>query len=419
MTISAPADTESHGIRRVQRRSVTLLAAAQMFSSVGTAAVVTSGPMLSAELGGEAWAGGAGTGMAVGAAVAAALLARFAASHGRRPALATGIVLALAGALAIIAGAALGAFALVLLGSVLAGFGNAANLQARFAATDLAAPRHRGRDLSTVVWLGTVGVVAGPNLIGLGDESAMALGLPMLAGLFVLSAGCLVVSLLIVVIGLRPDPLVRARELAGEPLVAVRRPGLAEGLHAIWAHPRARAGLAGVVIGHGLMVGFMSMTPVHMTGMGAVIEIVGFVVSLHMFAMYGLSPLWGMLADRIGGPTVVLMGLGIVLASGVVGAVAGMNQPLVATSLVLLGLGWSLATVAGSVLIVGAIDETDRVAAQGASDTLMNVAGAVFGLLAGFGLSGIGYEGLGIAVAVISAAAVVFVAANARRVAAV
>jgi len=413
--VSSIATAGPEAIRRIQRRSVLMLSAGQVFNSVGTAAVVTVGPLLGAQLAGDAWSGGPATAMSLGAAVAAALLARLAVARGRRIGLSTGIFIALVGAVAIIGGAAWGSFWLVLVGSVLSGFGNAASQQARFAATDLALPRHRGRDLATVVWLGTVGVVVGPNLIGAGDATSAWLGLPALAGLFVISAGCLLVSLALIALGLRPDPLLTARALQDAGSAAARRPGFVAGLRTIWAHRRARAGLAGVVIGHGLMAGYMAMTPVHMASMDTVVEVIGLVVSIHMLAMYGLSPLWGVLADRIGGATVVGIGLVVLIASGIVGAIAGMSELLVATSLTLLGLGWGLATVAGAVLIVDAVGESDRVAAQGASDTLMNASSAVLGLLAGFGLAGIGYDGLGVAVAVIAALALGFVAVNARR----
>ena len=53
-----------------------------------------------------------------------------------------------------------------MLGSTLFGSGTATNLQARYAATDLATASTRARALATVVWATTVGVVLGPNLTG-------------------------------------------------------------------------------------------------------------------------------------------------------------------------------------------------------------------------------------------------------------
>jgi secreted protein with Ig-like and vWFA domain len=59
----------------------------------------------------------------------------------------------------------LGVVLILFLGLAGAGAATAAALQSRFAATDLAAPQSRGRDLSLVVWSTTVGAV-----IGGGDE---------------------------------------------------------------------------------------------------------------------------------------------------------------------------------------------------------------------------------------------------------
>jgi predicted MFS family arabinose efflux permease len=52
-------------------------------------------------------------------------------------------------------------------------------------------------------------------------------------------------------------------------------------------------------------------------------------------------------------------------------------------ALFLLGLGWSCTLIAGSTLLVEDVDAADRPTVQGASDLVMNVAGAVGGALAG------------------------------------
>ena len=101
-----------------------------------------------------------------------------------------------------------------MLGAAGIGVGTAASLQARFAAVDLADAEHRGRALSAVVWAVTVGAVAGPNLIQPGAVVGQALGLPPVAGPFVISAAGLLLATVLLFAGLRPDPLLLARELA-------------------------------------------------------------------------------------------------------------------------------------------------------------------------------------------------------------
>jgi len=149
------------------------------------------------------------------------------------------------------------------------------------------------------------------------------------------------------------------------------------------------------------MVAVMSMTPVHLTGHGASITIVGLTVSLHIAGMYALAPVMGVLTDRLGGRIVAAAGMVTLLVSVLLAGFSGDAHVVTVIGLILLGLGWSAATVAGSAMIVAATPVAERVAAQGASDTLMSLAGAAGGLLAGVALAAIGYLGLGAASAVV------------------
>ena len=84
--------------------------------------------------------------------------------RGRRPGLQLGYLLAATGGMI----AAVGAerwLAVFIGGLFLYGSGQASNLLARYAATDLADPDHRGRAMSHVVFASTFGAVFGPLLI--------------------------------------------------------------------------------------------------------------------------------------------------------------------------------------------------------------------------------------------------------------
>lgn len=144
-----------------------MLCTAQVFSSLGNGSTLALGSVLAVQLSGdEAWAGASAAALGLGAAVSAVPLARLSLRRGRRVALSTGLGVAVCGTLAMVTAVALSSFPFVLVGSFLVGAANAVNLQARFAATDLAQPQHRGRDLSFVVWAITIGAVLGPNMIG-------------------------------------------------------------------------------------------------------------------------------------------------------------------------------------------------------------------------------------------------------------
>lgn len=142
----------------VQRRTVLVLSLGQVLGGIAFGATVSLGALLAADISGsDALSGLATASVTLGAAVCAIPLARMAARLGRRRALTLGNLFALIGIAVVILAASVRVFPLLLAGILLIGAGNAGNLQSRFAATDLAAPQHRGRDLSIVVWSTTIG----------------------------------------------------------------------------------------------------------------------------------------------------------------------------------------------------------------------------------------------------------------------
>src|SRR5690606_29283574 len=118
-------------------------------------------------------------------------------------ALTLGNLLALTGIGVVIFAAAVRVFPLLLAGILLIGAGNAGNLQSRFAATDLAAPAHRGRDLSIVVWATTVGGVAGPLLLGPGEVVGQAIGMPPQTGSYLFSLVAQAAAFVLYLVALR------------------------------------------------------------------------------------------------------------------------------------------------------------------------------------------------------------------------
>jgi hypothetical protein len=103
------------------------------------------------------------------------------------------------------------------LGAVGIGVRTAASPQARFGAVDLADAEQRGRASSAVAWAVSVGNVAGSNLIQPGTVVGETLGLGRVpvAGPFVISTAGIVLAIAVLAVGLRPEPLLFARELAG------------------------------------------------------------------------------------------------------------------------------------------------------------------------------------------------------------
>lgn len=373
----------------VQRRVVRTLGAAQVLGGIGVAAGTAVGALLMADLGSDAVSGMAASSSVIGAALIAIPVSRTMSVSGRRPGLLLAYAIGITGALLVISGAVLDSFLVALVGLLLAGGGTTATLQSRYAATDLATAERRGRSLSTVVWATTVGSILGPNFASPMGRLAEAIGIPKLAGPFLLTVTVYVLAAGVVAAFLRPDPLLVARgtqnlSRAENRAHARTRGTMKDALRLIWSSPTAQLGLASVALGHAVMVAVMSMTPVHLEHGGASLEIVGLVISLHITGMYIASPLVGLAVDRFGRGAVILLGSAILLLSFVIaGTASGHDSTQLAVGLTLLGLGWSCTLIAGSTLLTESVPVASRPTVQGTSDLVMGIAGASAGLLAG------------------------------------
>jgi MFS family permease len=441
--------------RRVQRRTLTLLFGTQMTGGVGVAIGVSVGALLAADLAGTSMSGLASSAAVVGGALLAIPVSAIIRRSGRRPGLAVAYLVGTLGALVIVGAAMMAQVPLLFLGMMLFGGGTTANLQARYAAVDLAEPAHRGRHLSLIVWATTIGAVAAPNFAQLADRSVHRFGLAEYSGPFVFSAAAFILAATAITVLMRPDPLLTARTLdaataadaprspdapsrpapgrdavprsarsrpippravpagyppqampagapAPDPLATPSAPvpsrGLAEAARAVAVNPAARLGIAAVAVGHLVMVGMMSMTPVHIGSYvhhhPDVLRVVGLVLSLHTAGMYALAPLVGWLTDRNGRRPVILAGLATLVVACALAGSAGDDTPRLSLGLALIGLGWSGTMVAGSTLLSESVDSDLRPAVQGLADLVMGLAGASGGAVSGVVVAAAGYPTL-------------------------
>jgi MFS family permease len=400
----------------VQRRTVRVLVGAQVTGGLGVSSGVAVGALLaSSVLGRPDLAGLVQSAQVLGAALLAIPAAGLAVRFGRRAGLGMAFTVAAAGGLVAVAAAQLRFFPLLLIGMALFGGGTTAGLQGRYAAIDLAVPERRGRTLSVVVWATTIGAVVGPNLVGPGGRFGEWVGVEALAGPLLLGSAVMLVAALLVWFGLRPDPLLLARTMAAATTVSAtgtgrRRGVLRLGLTAVRRSPLAVVGLAAVVVAHTAMVSVMAMTPIHMDHGHASLEVIGFVISVHIAGMFAFSPIMGWLSDRVGRVPVIAGGLLILLVSVALAGIApeGHSAGLTA-GLFLLGLGWSACLVAGSTLLSESVAVDDRPVVQGASDLMMGLAAAGGGAVAGVVVGQLGYGVLNAGAAVLVASLLVIV----------
>ncbi|MFD1537802.1 MFS transporter [Nonomuraea guangzhouensis] len=404
-------------IRVVQRRTLAILSAAQIVGGVGVAVGLALSSVVVDELSGSTVISGfAGTATVLGAALLALPTAKASGRGGRRAGLTLAYVAALAGCVLSVGAISLRNWPLLLAGLVLVGGGSAGNLAARYSATDLSPSGHAARHLSLVVWAATIGSVAGPNLAKPADQIGMSAGLVEKAGPFAFAALAFALAMLIILVGLRPDPLKVARELNGtQPPAPGRNRTIRNAWTTLRTTPMARKALVMIAISHTAMVSVMSMTPVKLHHDGSNLDVIGLVISLHIAGMYVMSPVVGWLADKAGKVPVLLLGMALLLSAAILAGTAGHRVWQVSTALVLLGLGWSCGLVAGSALVSESVPVESRPAVQGLSDLLMNVCGATGTIVAGAIVGGLSYGVLGLVVGVMVTLAGVWLAISWHR----
>jgi MFS family permease len=416
MTASpASPDLTAPGTRRdLQRRTLRVLVITQMLSGVGLAAGVTVGALLAEDMLGSTRLSGLPAALfTTGAATAALLVGRISQRAGRRVGLASGYAAGTLGAAAVVLAAALDNIPLLLGGLLVYGAGIATNLQARYAGADLADWDARGRAISLVLVATTAGAVAGPTLVDVTGGFAEQLEIPRLAGPFLLAFVGYGAAALMLQLFLRPDPLLVARTSKGPLLPAEREKGPSAG-----AGPGGDMMLAvtAMVLAQIVMVAIMTMTPVHMRDHGHGLTATGIVIGTHIAFMYLPSPLTGMLADRIGRRPVIAAGGVVLVASGLLAAVASPDSmALLMLALGLLGLGWNLGLIGGTVLLTDSTPVATRARTQGNVDLGVALAGAGGGLSSGIVVAGASYAVLGVVGAVLALLLVPALLRSARK----
>jgi MFS family permease len=384
-TLDQGLPTTPDAVEQLQRRTVRVLLAAQVLAGAGLAAGITVGALLAEDMLDTTSLAGLPSGLlTAGSAAAAVGVGRLSQRAGRRPGLATGYAVGAVGGAGVVLAAVLDSVPLLVLSLLLYGSGAATNLMARYAAADLAAPHHRGRAVSTVLFATTLGAVVGPNLVRPTGSLAQALGIPELAGPFLLASAAYGLAAVAVATQLRPDPLLTARALAQQSASDAAAGGAPPETAGATDVARLRLGGAAMITTQLVMVAIMTMTPVHMRDHGHGLGAAGFVISLHVLAMFAPSLLTGVLVDRLGRRPLVAAAGVTLLAAGLLAAAAPPESvPLLTVALVLLGLGWNFGLVAGTALLTDAVPLERRARTQGNVDLGVALAGATGGIGSG------------------------------------
>ena len=374
------------------RAGLVLLGGAGMGSTALIVSITVTTLVAENITGGVTWSGVPVAAAILGTAVGTALLAMAMTRWGRRVSLATCYVAAGIGAFLACAAAVMVSLPLLITGALIVGLGNSANALTRYVAADLQRPERRATTLGWIVWAGTIGAVIGPTLLSPSDRIGVSLGLPSLAGAYLVSGLIFLGAAVLYVLFLRPDPslLSRSFEIENAPRV-----GIAASTTQLFHPPQVRVSIVTLVFSHVVMVLIMTMTPLHLKSAGHGLDVIGLVASSHIVGMFLFAPLTGLLVDRVGSSRVIFIGQALLLLSTLGAIVVPPSGVLwMGATLFLLGLGWNFGFVAGSSSLTRDIPTADRVWLQGRTDSIVWAAAAAASLLSSVLFSTVGFAGL-------------------------
>ena len=387
--------TQLAAARSRARRS---LIAGVALGSTGHIAAVTVATIVAQDLlGSPIFAGAPGATVVLGAAIGSVLLSSLMARRGRRIGLVTGYSVGVVGALIATAAVILRSFPLLLIGTLLIGFGNSSNQLSRYTAADLVPAARRASAIGLVVWGATVGSVVGPSLVPVASAMARSVGLPSLAGPYLVPVFFVGLAALLSFVLLRPDPYAIADITTPDYDVSRISGSPTQALGSILRRPGVMAAVVALIVGQFVMTLIMTMTPLHMTQHGHDLGAVGIVLSAHTLGMFALSPLSGRLTERIGSVRTIFAGTTVLAISAILAAVAPTaGGDILLIALFLLGLGWNMGFVAGSALLSEHLEVHERTRIQGFADALIWRAAAAASLGSGVIMAGAGYTALGV-----------------------
>ena len=391
-TTAAPAAS----LDAARRRAHWTLTAGVALGSTGHIAAVTVATIVAKDLlGSDTLAGLPGATVVLGAALGSVLLSTLMAKRGRRLGLTLGYSIGVLGALLATLAVIVRSFPLLLAGTLLIGFGNTSNQLSRYTNADMVPLAKRASAISLVVWASTVGSVIGPQMVPFASGIAASVGLPPLAGPYLVPVLFVGLAAVLSFVFLRPDPY----ELADREAIdlAAAAPRSTDPIRVILRRPAVSAAIVALIVGQFVMTLVMTMTPLHMSEHGSDLGAVGLVLSGHTFGMFALSPISGRLTDRFGPVPVIFAGTVVLAASSLMAAMAPADGGgMLFLALFLLGYGWNLGFVAGSTLLSGSLEIHERTRVQGAADAMIWSSAAAASLGSGFVMVIVGYTALGI-----------------------
>lgn len=404
---------QRQGEREADRRGIRHL---RVFAALGGLSQSLAGgaaALLAREVTGSDAAGGLPQALlVVGAGTSALGLAGLARRLGRASALSVGAVAAALGSVAMAWGGLGGVLGPILFGSLLLGAGNTAVMLSRYAAAELDPGRPAPRAMASVLVATSVGAVVGPNLMLPSGMLAGSFDVPPLIGSYLVAAIVYLAGAAVILRTRRALPPVAQASTSSEPSTPAGR------FDVLRRGTEGRPGLAVLAVANLVMVGVMTMAPIHLDHLGGGLWLIGIVISAHIAAMFAPSAFSGWLTERLGARLAAAGSAAVLVLACVVAMAAAHSTVVLAVAMVILGLGWNGCLVSGSALLTHGVAAGDRPGREGVGEAGMAAAAVVGGATSGLVMARWDYSTLaliGAAVASVLATALAVGPAVRRR----
>jgi len=287
----------------------------------------------------------------LGSALAAMPMSLWMARVGRRAGFMTGAAINIVGCTIGVIALQLRSFPLFCVAPGVIGVYNAAGLQYRFAAAEVAAPDFRPKAISLVLAGGVAGGLIGPQAIRFTRDLLPAA--PFQGSLVMLAAVALVALAVQAQVRV-PPPAVDERS-GGRPLREIVR------------QPAFVVAVLAAALGYGLMNLLMTATPIAMDFCGHPFAAAAWVIEWHVVAMYAPGFVTGSLIRRFGAPQVILAGVALTVVAVTV-ALNGISVAHFIAALVLVGVGWNFVYTGGTTLLTETYRPNEKARVQGLND---------------------------------------------------
>jgi MFS family permease len=337
-------------------------------------------------------------------------------TYGRKPGIQLGLALALAGA--IITGLSMiwHSAAALIGGMMVFSMGMNAAQQLRVAATDMFPPHMRAQALGYVALGSLIGLVITPFMLAFSDRYAAGFGLDPL-GLPWLMLPALIVSGMVIVTFVRPDPKQIGMNLEAYYPNYVRPPRRASEIHTTFSiggllrNRETRLAIASNCAGQANMSIVMVLTSLVLAHHGHSLTAIAISHMFHSMGMFAFTIPLGRMADRHGRGIVMYPGVATtIVGAGLVSFTSGMIPVTVGTFLV--GLGWAAANVSATALVADYAETHERGRAIGVVDSSAGAVSVAVALATGPLIAWAGLAAAGWTAVLVAAVPLVMLAAS-------